>query len=628
MSVPTITVQVEFEAGVWTDVTQYVDLSAGITGMGRGRRDERSETSPYSATLEVFNQDGRFTPGNTSSPYYPNVTLGKRVRVSVTAGATSSDRFTGHVTEWPVEFPGGGISNARVTFIDRLGARDARASLRSVPEEAILSYGPGAFWPLGDPEESTAAGEISGNGQPGLEVRQYGSGGKLTFGNATGVPFDGISSPTFEPVDSNNGLFLAADLAKAVGDGARVGAACTFNIAAAPSEPAVLVELNDLSSSWRWQIYVGTDGKLYQKEYWPDTGGFYESSLSTPVVTDGSSHALTVVETVGASVNSVSLRLDGTHFESYSRTKHDLWPIARVFIGGDPWGGDLFTGSIGHVAVFGAGTAWGSDLSSHMRYGLDGHAVGDAITDLRTWGGIDVGDVVLPPPGFDLDVYGTGIAHRPTEGKSPAGVLLAIARDEGGNLFVDGSGRYVFQERSYRWESVPVLEIGSENLAGPALSLTYNDQGLVNDVTASLPNGGHDQRVVNTDSEAIYGAATGNLELALPTERELLERAGWEVNIRAEAYPRVSDLALDLLTMDQALTEAVLGLDVGDQVLVVTMPEQAADAALSLDLEGWTESLSLTSWTLKLNTSRPVAGLLLLLDDVSTGLDYGYLTGY
>src|SRR3546814_5288438 len=107
--------------------------------MGRGRRDERSETSPYSATLTVRNQDGRFTPDNPASPYYPNVKLGKRIRVTVTVGATTSDRFTGYVTSWPVMFPGGTVADATVSFTDRLGERDSRPKFRSVPEEAVLS---------------------------------------------------------------------------------------------------------------------------------------------------------------------------------------------------------------------------------------------------------------------------------------------------------------------------------------------------------------------------------------------------------------------------------------------------------------------------------------------------------
>lgn len=67
----------------WTDVTTFVDLlKRGIT-INRGASDELSETQPGTATLRLDNQDGRFTPGNALSPYYPYVRRGAPIRISV-----------------------------------------------------------------------------------------------------------------------------------------------------------------------------------------------------------------------------------------------------------------------------------------------------------------------------------------------------------------------------------------------------------------------------------------------------------------------------------------------------------------------------------------------------------------
>ena len=44
------------------------------------RRDELSETQPGTATLRLDNADGRFTPGNASSPYYPFVRRNAPIR--------------------------------------------------------------------------------------------------------------------------------------------------------------------------------------------------------------------------------------------------------------------------------------------------------------------------------------------------------------------------------------------------------------------------------------------------------------------------------------------------------------------------------------------------------------------
>ncbi|MFI8531807.1 LamG-like jellyroll fold domain-containing protein [Streptomyces aquilus] len=73
----------------WTDISRYVDLVQGVT-ITRGASDERSETQPGSATIRLDNQDGRFTPGNASSPYYPFVRRNAPIRLAVAVMPTLS----------------------------------------------------------------------------------------------------------------------------------------------------------------------------------------------------------------------------------------------------------------------------------------------------------------------------------------------------------------------------------------------------------------------------------------------------------------------------------------------------------------------------------------------------------
>jgi hypothetical protein len=83
-------VEVEFTAGVWTDVSADVDLSAGIN-IRYGRTSEFSDPSTATCDLQLANHLGRYTPfsqlladGVTVHPYYPNVVPRKRVRVAFT----------------------------------------------------------------------------------------------------------------------------------------------------------------------------------------------------------------------------------------------------------------------------------------------------------------------------------------------------------------------------------------------------------------------------------------------------------------------------------------------------------------------------------------------------------------
>jgi hypothetical protein len=66
----------------WTDITRYVDVTSGVT-ITRGASDELSETQPGTASMTLDNSDGRFTPGNPSSPYAPFVRRNAPIRVSV-----------------------------------------------------------------------------------------------------------------------------------------------------------------------------------------------------------------------------------------------------------------------------------------------------------------------------------------------------------------------------------------------------------------------------------------------------------------------------------------------------------------------------------------------------------------
>ena len=73
----------------WTDASDCIHTPTGIS-ITRGAADELSETQPGTATLRLDNKDGRFTPGNAASPYYPYVRRNAPVRVAVAVIPTRS----------------------------------------------------------------------------------------------------------------------------------------------------------------------------------------------------------------------------------------------------------------------------------------------------------------------------------------------------------------------------------------------------------------------------------------------------------------------------------------------------------------------------------------------------------
>src|SRR5262245_50166648 len=67
----------------WTDVTDYIEPADNPVTVTFGRPDEFSQVQPSKLAVRLNNVDGRFTMGNAAGAYYPNVKVGKRVRLSI-----------------------------------------------------------------------------------------------------------------------------------------------------------------------------------------------------------------------------------------------------------------------------------------------------------------------------------------------------------------------------------------------------------------------------------------------------------------------------------------------------------------------------------------------------------------
>jgi hypothetical protein len=119
-----VTVEIEFTASVWTDVTTYVSAESKVS-VRAGRTTEFDDVGPSTCTLVLRNDDGRFTPDSAGSPYYPDVIEGRRIRVTVTESATDYPLFTGSILSWEPNYAGGMLSNGTVTVT----ANDALATL-------------------------------------------------------------------------------------------------------------------------------------------------------------------------------------------------------------------------------------------------------------------------------------------------------------------------------------------------------------------------------------------------------------------------------------------------------------------------------------------------------------------
>lgn len=145
-AVPMATIEVAFDTQpmsttpIWTDITPYVDPPIIIT---RGRTDEFSRVQPATMSMTLDNSDGRFTRGLTTSPYYPGVKTGKRVRVNVRHG-TNAALLAGDASTFEGSTGGWSADTGTPTFVRFTSqSRSGSASL------AVTSTAAGAYAVIG-----------------------------------------------------------------------------------------------------------------------------------------------------------------------------------------------------------------------------------------------------------------------------------------------------------------------------------------------------------------------------------------------------------------------------------------------------------------------------------------------
>lgn len=175
--------------GSWTDISSYVYQRDTIV-ITRGRPNESSVIQPGSMLLTLNNRDGRFSPKNTSSPYYPYLVRNTQIRLSVTATSNSlvtysGYRFWGEVSKWPpqwdltgsdvyVQIQSGGILRRYVQ------GKLLGSSLRRFYMLKSDATAPVAYWPC---EEGVGATHFSNLIVPGEDMTW--AGGPPTLASDT-----------------------------------------------------------------------------------------------------------------------------------------------------------------------------------------------------------------------------------------------------------------------------------------------------------------------------------------------------------------------------------------------------------------------------------------------------------
>jgi hypothetical protein len=116
-----LTVEIGFASNPYDSSYTFTDVSAYVLKIDikRGRQQALSEIGTGFATVVFNNQDRRFDPTNTSSPYNPNVIPNKPIRISAVYNSTTYRLFEGFIEQFPQQFVASGAQSiTTVTALD------------------------------------------------------------------------------------------------------------------------------------------------------------------------------------------------------------------------------------------------------------------------------------------------------------------------------------------------------------------------------------------------------------------------------------------------------------------------------------------------------------------------------
>lgn len=628
MTAPVVKVEIAFTtqpndpSPVWVDVTSSTKVLDGIS-ITHGRQDQYSQVQPASLSLTLLNGDGRFTPGNTSSPYYPNVKKGRKIRVSVTDNGVTYIRFVGYVDEWPVEWADASatVANVRLSATSRMARLGKSRTLPTVIANEVLADAPLAYYPLNDGVGSLNAGNISTTIQPAAAVTPFGTGtnANVAFG-ASGAGLETSTAAAFTRISGSSGAYLSATV-NGIDISMTPPVVLEAWVVVNTAQVMGIIKFDDAPNNESTGLYVflGTDatGKL--------TAASSVAPTSTPLtsaasIADSKFHHVAVRQTTGGG-GTLTLFLDGASVGS-TAAPTAAYTLRRLAVGGTAFTA-AFAGAIAHAALFVAPV---SDARIQQHYlagatGFSGERSDQRITRLAGYAGIPSGDVTVETG------LSTSIADQDMADQIPIQLMQDVTATEGGVLFDATDGRFVFQSRGHRYNQASSLTLNKTDLL-PTLAPKLDDQGLVNDISASRPNGVA-VRTVDSNSINEYGVYRQDLTLLTTIDSEVFDAATWKIGIGSTPQVTVPVAEVELAAASTALKAAVLGREISDRVTLSSLPSQAPAPSMDFVIEGWTENITAGSHRVAFNLSNAnLAGVwqldssLYSILDTSTRLAY------
>jgi hypothetical protein len=594
-------------AGEWVDITSYVLVrdDGGRIQLTKGIRSEGGQTDHASASAQLRNTDGRWSPRNPTGLYFGLIGRNQPMRISVPDGnGGKSYRLRPEVADWAQAWERSG--NDVWTEADLAGVirRYAQAPPpdHSVIYEAVtrpLSSSVVAYWPCEDVDGAVQIASALGNGSP------------MVFSSS---PPDLAASP----------LFTASDPLPIFTSAAMTGGVTKYDTptatqvrfflhlpSAALTNRKVITRVSQVSDIVTtpltdYELVYNSTSKSLTLVFMDSSGTNFGVDLDhTYDVRDRLLYVSLEFQESGSStiytIRTLDILTGVEEATSLTRNTEGLTRCTQVAVFvpsisavGPNSSTGLAGGVIGHITVENQITeidALGRRLNPV------GEAAGRRIQRLCAENAIPFQWV------GDLD---DTVAMGGQDKANPLTLIRECVEADGGMLYetLDEHGLgYRTRASLYSQDPALVLDYAGAQLAEVPVPVE-DDQRIANKVTITV-NGvsatyeeteGRLSTALPPAGVGVYGPSDATLNLASTDTADLLDQAAWRVHLGTvdEArHPQISvNLAHPSFTSNPALKRAVLALRQGDRIQVQNPPAWLPPDAIDQLVLGFEESIS------------------------------------
>ena len=563
-TLPTRILEIEFDAGVWTDVTaDFVDLG---TRRGRNRELGAFETGQLIFTLR---NDGRkYDPDHVTGPYYGKLRPNRRVRFRATYAAVTYPVFLGYIDDIAQNYGGPNDATATFTVSDFFKLLNRAELPPSVYAVEVAADAPALWWRLDEPAGSTVALDSTAGGRNGALV-----GGAATPGDATLIVRDPGAAYTF---------------ANAVAG----GVAGEYTLTHAPWTIEVWVNISTLTALpvlfWASQptFDTNTGGVQIQMNgsslfFWftNNAGTTYTCDLPT-VFEVGRTYHLAFVHGADRVLRAY---IDGALAHTGATTAGNM-SVPNIYLGGLLGARFPVVGIYDELAIYPAALS-AARIAAHNSAGRtpwNGDLPGPRLTRVLDLAAVPVGD-------RNVDA-GTTTLQATNLGGSVLGYAQKIEETELGWFFVARDGKLRFLGRNAGVTGTYLTSLGTLVDADSGAGLPYrsssSDAGEATMVTrATVSREGSVAVTVYDNAARLEFGWLDETHDGLLHNSDTYSRsyAEWIVNTHKAPGSRVGAVTLELTGDPANLYPAILALEIGDRITYKKKPQNVG-AVITLDM--------------------------------------------